>query len=121
MVPHCPCSYESTEFGPYLVSITVKSPHDDPVPHAIFDWWQADTAGNYSMTTYGMRGKFTTDANGRVEVLTVAPGKYGPPGYKRAGHFHLIVSENEQRKWEPLTTQLYVCKANDTKEMGSDL
>lgn len=104
------------------MTVTVKTPKGDPVPYATFDWWQADTAGVYSNTTYRFRGKFTADAQGVVEVLTVAPGEYGPQGHKRAGHFHVILTSGpENLGLETLTTQMYVCPNNDPKAMGTDL
>ncbi len=53
---------------------------------------------------------------GVVEVLTVVPGAYGVMSVTRPGHFHLIVrpSKEDSKKYDELTTQLYVCKGNDT-------
>lgn len=109
-------------FKPFLLAISLKSPSGDPLPNATIDLWQATTAGEYSFTSYRLRGIFTSDKNGLVEILTVAPGKYGPEGYKRAGHFHLIVRPEvgKEGETEELTTQIYVCEGNDVKEMGSD-
>lgn len=109
------------QFVPYLMTIVVKTPKGDPVPYATVDWWQADTAGLYSNNTYRFRGKFTADAQGIVEILTVAPGGYGPRGYERAGHFHVMIGPGEANpELEKLTTQLYVCPQNDVKGMESD-
>lgn len=110
------------EFAPYLMTVTVKTPKGDPVPFATVDWWQADTAGSYSATTYRFRGHFKTGADGVVEILTVAPGEYGPQGHKRAGHFHAIISPGETHsEYERLTTQMYVCPNNDSNGMNTDL
>ncbi|PSS37405.1 hypothetical protein PHLCEN_2v741 [Hermanssonia centrifuga] len=106
-------------FSPFLVSITLKDPKGEPVRDAEIDWWQADTTGSYSYSTYNLRGKFYTNAEGQIQILTVIPGKYGPAGHLRAGHFHLIIRDKEN-KWQQLTSQLYVCQANDGAELGSD-
>lgn len=58
--------------------------------------------------------------NGRAEVLSVSPGEYGPPGHTRAGHFHAIITA-PGRKLQPLTTQMYVCHANDTVDLQTDM
>ena len=109
-------------FAPYLMTIAVKTPKGDPVPYATLDWWQADTSGSYSNRTYRFRGKFTADAQGIAEVITVAPGEYGPKGYQRAGHFHVIIGPGAANpEFEYLTTQMYVCPNNDTANMGTDL
>ncbi|KAH8088979.1 aromatic compound dioxygenase [Cristinia sonorae] len=116
-------SKDLKRFKPYLMTLTVTSPKGDPVPYALVDWWQADTAGIYAHSTYRLRGTFRADARGTVEVLTVAPGEYGPNGYKRAGHFHVKISGSGAAagmKWETLTTQLYVCPGNDPRMMDSD-
>jgi len=111
---------------PYLLSIKILTPKGEPIKGAVLDWWQADSHGVYTASSYRLRGKFKTDANGKIEVLTVAPGKYGPTNYTRAGHFHFIVSGKsvvdggKEKEWEALTTQVYVCKENDTKELKTD-
>jgi len=110
---------------PYLLDLTIVTPKGDPVPYASIDWWQADSHGVYSASSYRLRGKFRTDANGKVQILTVAPGKYGPKNHVRAGHFHFFVGGKtfeggKEKEWETLTTQVYVCKDNDANEMGTD-
>jgi protocatechuate 3,4-dioxygenase beta subunit len=61
----------------------------------------------------------TTDSNGFFEVLSVTPGGY----LGRAGHFHIIITPGPEdgMKYEPLTTQAYVCTANNKYEMNTDL
>ena len=98
----------------------MRGPKGEAIKNARFDWWQASTAGDYFFSTYNLRGKFQTDENGDVEVLTVTPGKYGPEEHKRAGHFHFILKA-PSGKYKSLTSQMYVCRANDPKEMNSDL
>ena len=98
----------------------MQDPSGNPLSNTLIDWWQADTTGNYYFSTYALRGKFVTDADGKAEVLTVAPGKYGPPEHLRAGHFHAILTP-PSRKYRQLTTQMYVCRANDPAELDTDL
>jgi len=101
--------------------IVIKTPQGDPVPYATFDWWQANTSGTYFNTTYRFRGTFQANAEGVVEVLTVAPGEYGPKAHKRAGHFHTFISPGKANPdLETLTTQLYVCPDNDSKALNTD-
>lgn len=100
--------------------MTVRSPHGDPLPHATIDFWQASSVGEYGYRSYALRGRLTTGADGSVEVLTVSPGDYGTGAALRTGHFHMMLQDAE-RRCEQLTTQLYVCQANDVKGMNSDL
>lgn len=102
--------------------VRILTPEGKPVPNAVIHWWQADTDGNYTSSSYSLRGQIKTDQNGSVEVLTVAPGMYGPAGRERAGHFHLIIDVSGQRVGlESLTSQIYVCPGNDPKALSTDL
>lgn len=89
-----------------LMNITVQSQNDNcnPLPGVFVDVWQCDADGNYSeyggdflqQTDYTdenfLRGRQTTDANGRVSFLSIFPGWY--PG--RAPHIHVeILDANE--------------------------
>ncbi|EKM58204.1 uncharacterized protein PHACADRAFT_207038 [Phanerochaete carnosa HHB-10118-sp] len=103
---------ELKEYTPFLLQVTVRSPHGDPLPHATIDLWHATSAGAYAYRSYALRGQLTTGADGSVEVLTVAPGDYGGGLGVRAGHFHMKLHDGA-RRYERLTTQLYVCRAND--------
>ena len=107
------------EFPPYLLTLTIRTPTGDPLPGALIDLWQATTDGHYSQNSYNLRGKFKTDTQGQIEILTIVPGQYGPLKHARAGHFHLMISGGEQ--YELLVTQLYVCSANDRQGMMHDL
>ncbi|GJE89571.1 catechol 1,2-dioxygenase [Phanerochaete sordida] len=110
---------ELQQYKPFLLSITVRSPHGDPLPRATVDFWQATTAGVYAYRSYGLRGRLTTDAHGTVEVLTVAPGDYGAAAAVRTGHFHMFLQDADGL-CECLTTQLYVCHGNDVRGMNKD-
>lgn len=103
----------------------VKDAKGDPVPNATLDWWQADCDGGYYFASWTLRGKVTTDAHGRAEVLSIRPGDYGPPFMggrlgKRSGHVHVDV-EGVPGKHRALTTQVYVCPNNRTAHMLEDL
>ncbi|KAJ3556639.1 hypothetical protein NM688_g1914 [Phlebia brevispora] len=111
---------ELKSFTPFLLVFTIKDHDGNPVSNAQADWWQADTAGTYYHSTYALRGKFVTDAEGKAEVLTVTPGAYGPAGQIRAGHFHVIITP-PGRKSQQLITQMYVCRANDPTELQTDI
>jgi protocatechuate 3,4-dioxygenase beta subunit len=87
-----------------------------PIAGAVVEVWHADAAGAYSAfdsaqgnsaDTAGqtfLRGYQTSDAEGRVEFVTVYPGWY--PG--RTPHIHLMVLVNGQ---ERMTSQLYFPEA----------
>ncbi|KLO13057.1 aromatic compound dioxygenase [Schizopora paradoxa] len=109
-------------FVPFLMTIRILSPEGKPLQNAILDWWQADTNGDYYFMNYNLRGTITTDANGVAEVLTVVPGAYGPGTKIRPGHIHLIVHPppGDEKTYDELTTQLYLCKGNDINLMVSD-
>jgi protocatechuate 3,4-dioxygenase beta subunit len=71
-----------------------------PVAHALLDFWQADSRGQYDNSGYTLRGHQYTDANGRYQLETVIPGLY--PG--RTEHIHVKVQAPGGRL---LTTQLF--------------
>jgi protocatechuate 3,4-dioxygenase beta subunit len=71
-----------------------------PVADAVLDFWQADATGNYDNSGYRLRGRQSTDAQGRYRLDTVIPGLY--PG--RTEHIHVKI----QAPGRPaLTSQLY--------------
>ncbi|KAI5122528.1 hypothetical protein M0805_005255 [Coniferiporia weirii] len=113
------------KFAPFLATVRILTPDGSPIPGATIDWWQADTEGNYYFSSYTLRGRLTTDENGCAEVLSIPPGAYGPEIAKRAGHFHLCVRPSPGgvvgANCDELTTQLYVCEANDSSAMSLDL
>ncbi|KAL1940065.1 hypothetical protein VTO73DRAFT_9400 [Trametes versicolor] len=113
------------KYGPFLFIFDVKDAKGDPIPNATLDWWQADCDGGYYFASWTLRGKVTTDAHGRAEVLSIRPGDYGPPFMggrlgKRSGHVHVNV-EGVPGKHRGLTTQVYVCPNNRTAHMLEDL
>jgi catechol 1,2-dioxygenase len=106
-----------------LMTGRVLSADGTPLPGAVLDVWQADADGLYSgfsdLPAGLLRGKLTTDTQGRFALRTIVPGAYtiphqGPVGRLlaacgwhpwRPAHIHLIVSAGEH---EPLITQLYM-------------
>jgi catechol 1,2-dioxygenase len=94
-----------------------------PLAGATVDMWQAGNDGSYSgfvgdVPKHNLRGRMTTDADGRFRVRTIRPAPYripygGPTGEFltmvgrhpwRPAHFHFTLSAQGH---EPLTTQLY--------------
>jgi catechol 1,2-dioxygenase len=112
------------EPGERLVfSGTVRSTGGTPLGGAMLDVWQVSPEGGYShfhpgYPDYNLRGRLTTDGEGRFELLTVVPTPYeipkggatgrlltamGRTAYRPA-HLHLKVTCEGHR---PLTTQVY--------------
>ena len=104
------------EYEPFLLVLTIKDTKGDPVPHATIDAWQANSVGSYYFATWTLRGKATTDTNGRLELLTVRPGDYAG----RSAHVHMRITGTEGRH-VPMTTQAYVLLGNDPKYMKNDM
>jgi protocatechuate 3,4-dioxygenase beta subunit len=85
---------------PLTVTGYVLSTTCQPIAHALLDFWQADSSGNYDNSGFRLRGHQYTDAQGRYSLETIVPGEY--PG--RTRHIHVKV----QAPGKPvLTTQLY--------------
>ena len=104
------------------MTVRVLSPDGKPLRGATLDWWQADPNGSYYFSSYTLRGRVTTDRDGIAEVISVAPGVYGALGGVRAGHFHVkIYPPKSMPDLSELTTQIYVCEANDVKPLKADL
>ena len=116
MLPAHPLDLSSLENDPFLFILDIKDTKGDPIPNATLDCWQADSGGNYYFSSWTLRGKVTTDVNGRVEILTVRPGAYA----NRAGHLHLMVKGTEG-KHVPMTTQTYVCRGNNPQDLEGDV
>jgi len=79
----------------YVLSTTCQ-----PIAHALLDFWQADSNGNYDNTGFKLRGHQYTDNQGRYSLETIVPGEY--PG--RTRHIHVKV---QAPNGPMLTTQLY--------------
>jgi protocatechuate 3,4-dioxygenase beta subunit len=71
-----------------------------PVPGAVVDLWQTDSAGAYDNAGFRLRGHQLTAANGSFAFETVVPGLY--PG--RTRHLHVKIAAPGR---PVLTTQLY--------------
>ena len=85
---------------PLTVTGYVLSRTCQPIAHALLDFWQADSNGNYDNTGFRLRGHQYTDKQGGYSLDTFVPGEY--PG--RTRHIHVKV----QAPGQPvLTTQLY--------------
>jgi len=82
-----------------LMTLTILNNNDGckPLANALVDVWHCDNHGNYSeYSGYGMedmtkehflRGRQTTDANGKVSFISIFPGYYRG----RAPHVHVEV------------------------------
>ncbi len=101
--------------------LDVKDVKGNPVPNAVLDCWQADSNGDYYFSSWTLRGKVKTDAQGHAEILSVRPSDYGAPllGVRKS-HMHLIAS-GVQGKHVPMTTQVYMCPGNDSGHLAGDL
>ena len=108
---------------PALVRGRVLDLDGKPIAGAVLDVWQTQTNGLYdsqdqSLDGLHMRGKFTTDAEGRYLIRTVQPVNYpipsdGPVGAMlkasgrhpwRPAHIHFVVSADG---YEPVTTHIF--------------
>ncbi|TFK94897.1 aromatic compound dioxygenase [Polyporus arcularius HHB13444] len=106
--------------GPFLFMLDVKDVKGNPIPHAVLDCWQADSNGDYYFSSWTLRGKVKTDAQGHAEILSVRPSDYGAPllGVRKS-HMHLIAS-GVRGKHVPMTTQVYMCPGNDSGQLAGD-
>ena len=99
---------------PLLITLTVLDKNSDckPLTNALVDIWHCDNQGNYS--EYGrsrmqrndltqehfLRGRQSTDTNGRVSFISIFPGYYRG----RAPHIHLEILKGDQKSL--LVTQI---------------
>lgn len=95
----------------FVLSGQVLDTDGVPIPYAMLDVWQADSAGNYDNAGYRLRGQFVTDAEGRYRVETIRPGNYDisepgdpEPHEHRCAHIHVKL---KVAGYPHLTTQLY--------------
>ncbi|MCC5987447.1 MAG: intradiol ring-cleavage dioxygenase [Pararhodobacter sp.] len=116
---------EGREGVSVLVHGIVRDSLSNPLPGAIVDTWQADSTGTYPIQEqergqdkYDLRGKLTTDEQGRYYYTTVLPKPYtvpydGPVGDLlragdrhawRAAHLHFIIRAAGMRS---ITTELF--------------
>src|SRR5215470_8407330 len=94
-----------------------------PVPGALIEVWQANSAGLYDtskpgnfteVSSFRLRGMMYTNEKGGYEIETIVPGRYPVPpnlpglekygGITRPAHIHFRVMDSLH---VPLTTQLY--------------
>jgi protocatechuate 3,4-dioxygenase beta subunit len=71
-----------------------------PIAHALLDFWQANSQGQYDNNGFTLRGHQYTDATGYYHLETIVPGLY--PG--RTEHIHVKVQAPGS---SILTTQLF--------------
>ena len=115
----------SPEYAPHLTrfSGSVLSSSGRPVMGAVLDIWHTAPNGMYeqqdaAQPEYNLRGRFTTDSEGRFGLICLRPVAYpipadGPGGELlrmldrspwRPAHIHVIV---QAEGYESLTTQLF--------------
>src|SRR6266852_2695297 len=116
-------AHRDTSGVPTLVSGRVLDLDGRPVAGAVLDVWQAQTNGLYDAQdeqpdALHMRGKFTTDAEGRYLIRTVLPVNYPIPSDGQVGamlratgrhpwrpaHIHFVVSADG---YDPVTTHIF--------------
>ena len=108
---------------PLVISGRVLDTAGAPIAGAELDVWQSNSEGFYdsqlpTSDTLQMRGKYTTDKDGRYVILTRRPVKYpiptdGPVGTMlhatrrhpiRPAHVHFVVAA---QGYEPVTTHIF--------------
>jgi protocatechuate 3,4-dioxygenase beta subunit len=125
--PHCKngdtIARSNTSEDPLLVSGQVRNINGQPIVGAVVDVWQASPVGLYenqdpNQEVMNLRGKFTTDSEGRFHFRTVRPAGYpvptdGPIGELlraqrrnpyRPAHIHFMVSAPDHKT---LITQVF--------------
>jgi maleylacetate reductase len=109
---------------PLWVDVTIADTNGNALPDATVDVWQSNDDGFYDVQLPDLdgpvlRGRFRTDADGRLRFRTILPSEYpiptdGPVGTMlkasgrhpyRAPHLHFMIHAAGHR---PLITQLFV-------------
>jgi len=112
-----------TKGTPLVIAGRVLDTAGKPIAGAELDVWQSNSEGFYdsqldTRDTLQMRGKYTTDADGRYVILTRRPVKYpiptdGPVGAMlnatkrhpiRPAHVHFVVAA---QGYDPVTTHIF--------------
>lgn len=123
LTPSCPWYSAAIEDSAYLTGRVLSSGTSRPIPNAIVDVWHTAPNGLYEQQDadqpdMNLRGRFTTDSEGRYAFYCLRPVAYpipddGPAGKflalldrhpYRPGHIHFIVSAEKHRA---LTTQIF--------------
>lgn len=123
MAPGANMAPHDTAGMPTIVSGRVLDLAGLPIAGALLDVWQVDSAGLYdSQIGEGeelqMRGKYTTDSDGRYLIRTTRPVKYqipsdGPVGLSlratnrhpwRPAHIHFFITADG---YEPVATHIF--------------
>jgi catechol 1,2-dioxygenase len=119
---------------PLVVRAQVVAADGTPIPGALVDVWQANPLGFYdnqdpTQEAMNLRGRFHTDAAGKIWFRTVRPAGYpvpthGPCGallraqqraHYRPAHIHFMVSNPG---YETLITQVF---ADDAEHLNNDV
>lgn len=101
--PHKVRIADTSELGTRLFITGVATATDctTPINNVLLDIWQANKDGVYDTSdSYRLRGKVTTDAQGKYSFETILPGNY----QNRPRHIHLMLTAPNQT---PVITQLY--------------
>jgi len=85
---------------PLVISGQVSGIRCGLVKGAVLDFWQADAQGRYDAAGFRLRGRQTTDAQGRYKLETIVPGTAGT----HAKCIHVTV---QPPKGATLTTALF--------------
>ena len=85
---------------PLLLTGQVLSTNCQPIAGAALEFWHTNAQGEYDNAGFTFRGHQFTNAAGRYQLETIAPGIY--PG--RTRHFHVRIKSSNHAT---LTTQLY--------------
>lgn len=89
---------------PLLITGVVRDRACRPIAGTVLDLWQADSAGDYDLQGSRLRGRLSTDAEGRFAVRSIVPGRYLNGDTFRPAHVHVKLRAPGHA---PLTTQLY--------------